>query len=164
MPSHHWASNPAVPPNTAATSSCVVLPKKCAPCATKWQIQIQIIHLFFKNFLRTYTHVRGNFYNFICISVSSVSFNPQNYCRKAPHRQRTRLRADTGTAPPLQALLVDGLWPPPSWALYPEATRSWEIQLVRIVIQLIRTRISCIYHPGTADLRTYQLYSSANSF
>ena len=36
------------------------------------------------------------------------------YCRKAPHRQRTRLRADTGTAPPLQALLVDGLWPPPS--------------------------------------------------
>ena len=42
------------------------------------QIQIQIIHLFFKNFLRTYTHVRENFYNFICISVSSVSFNPQN--------------------------------------------------------------------------------------
>ena len=54
------------------------LPKKCDLCATKWQIQIQIIHLIFKNFLRTYTHVRGNFYNFICISVSSVSFNPQN--------------------------------------------------------------------------------------
>ena len=52
-----------------------------------------------------------------------------------------------------------------------EFTKSITAERLRIVnepgyeqILALRTRISCIYHPGTADLRTYQLYSSANSF